>query len=304
VSPVNVVGVKPNAGPNGEDAVEQRSGSVMLPAATEAYTYDADGNLLTDGLWQYTWNAENRLTSVTSVSAVPDDAKRKLEFEYDHAGRRIQKKVYDWNPLTTQYKLETTIRFVYDGWNLVAQVEDLVAPKSYVHVGDLQMIHVGSETHIVGHDGNENVTGLTKVSSGTREAEYDYDPFGNPVSEQGTAAAISDFRFSEKQRDGETGLVYYGYRYYSPQTGRFINRDPSEEEGGLGLYGFLDNDPIGSVDFLGLWKRDNWEGGWSQYAGLVQAEECDTLRGLARQMTGYPSDRSVACRSPVKPPRV
>jgi hypothetical protein len=43
----------------------------------------------------------------------------------------------------------------------------------------------------------------------------------------------------------------YGYRYYHPQTGRWINRDPIEEEGGLNLYGFVGNDGVNQWDILG-----------------------------------------------------
>ncbi|MEX2382235.1 MAG: RHS repeat-associated core domain-containing protein, partial [Opitutales bacterium] len=52
--------------------------------------------------------------------------------------------------------------------------------------------------------------------------------------------------------DTEAGLYYYGYRYYSPSMGRWINRDPIEERGGLNLYGFVGNDPANYWDFLGL----------------------------------------------------
>jgi len=45
---------------------------------------------------------------------------------------------------------------------------------------------------------------------------------------------------------------YYGYRYYHPQTGRWINRDPIEEEGGLNLYGFVGNDGVNKIDLLGM----------------------------------------------------
>jgi RHS repeat-associated protein len=47
---------------------------------------------------------------------------------------------------------------------------------------------------------------------------------------------------------------YYGYRYYHPQTGRWINKDPIEESGGLNLYGFVGNDPINSIDVMGQRK--------------------------------------------------
>lgn len=50
----------------------------------------------------------------------------------------------------------------------------------------------------------------------------------------------------------DTGLVYYGRRYYSPGQGRFLGRDPSEESGGLNLYGFCRNNSINLWDYLGL----------------------------------------------------
>ena len=50
----------------------------------------------------------------------------------------------------------------------------------------------------------------------------------------------------------ETGLIYYGHRYYDPRQGRFINRDPIEEEGGINLYRFVGNSPVNGMDFLGL----------------------------------------------------
>ena len=47
-------------------------------------------------------------------------------------------------------------------------------------------------------------------------------------------------------------IQYYGYRYYDPETGRWLNRDPIEERGGVNLYGFMGNDGVGGVDVLGL----------------------------------------------------
>jgi RHS repeat-associated protein len=60
------------------------------------------------------------------------------------------------------------------------------------------------------------------------------------------------FRFSTKQFDAETGFYYYGYRFYSPELGRWLSRDPVEEQGGLNLYGFVGNDPVDRWDMLGL----------------------------------------------------
>jgi uncharacterized protein RhaS with RHS repeats len=48
------------------------------------------------------------------------------------------------------------------------------------------------------------------------------------------------------------GVTYYGYRYYNPELGRWLSRDPIRERGGLNLYGFADNHPVGRLDYLGL----------------------------------------------------
>jgi RHS repeat-associated protein len=77
-------------------------------------------------------------------------------------------------------------------------------------------------------------------------------PFGPIAKESGSLRADNKFRFSTKYQDDETGLVYYGYRYYSPQLGRWINRDPIEESGGNNLYGFVRNDPVNGWDIQGL----------------------------------------------------
>jgi len=68
----------------------------------------------------------------------------------------------------------------------------------------------------------------------------------------GSQAAQNPSRFSTKFTDEESGLVYYGYRYYSPGMGRWLSRDPIAENGGLNLYGFVYNDTVNMADVLGL----------------------------------------------------
>jgi RHS repeat-associated protein len=60
------------------------------------------------------------------------------------------------------------------------------------------------------------------------------------------------FRFSTKYLDQETGLYYYGYRYYDPVTGRWLSRDPIGEWGGMNLHAFVNNDAINSWDICGM----------------------------------------------------
>ena len=103
-------------------------------------------------------------------------------------------------------------------------------------------------SHFCAYDGNGNVTALVKASDGTLAAQYAYGPFGELLRATGPMAKANPFRFSTKYQDDETDLLYYGYRYYDPDTGRWPNRDPLEEQGGVNLYGFVYNNSISAID--------------------------------------------------------
>ncbi len=248
------------------------AGSIFAPAATENYSHDNDGNLLSDGRWTYTWDAENRLVSMVANSNVPDAAKRKLEFSYDGTGRRATKKVYNYSGGT--YQLSTTSRFLYAlapsgegaGWDLLAEINSgTTLVRSYTWgldlsgevegaggIGGLLWLteHPSGATHFAAYDGNGNVLGLIK-SDLSISARYEYGPFGEPIRSTGPLAAINPFRWSTKFADQETDLLYYGYRYYNPATGRWISRDPLGEEGGINLYTFVANASTSLFDSLG-----------------------------------------------------
>jgi len=116
--------------------------------------------------------------------------------------------------------------------------------------GLLAAVH-GSAVYYPCFDANGNITQYVDSSSGTEVARYDYDAFGREFHSSVTMADDFVFRFSTKYTDNETGLVYYGYRFYNAELGRWINRDPIGEEGGLNLYGFVGNRTINRVDYLG-----------------------------------------------------
>jgi RHS repeat-associated protein len=67
-------------------------------------------------------------------------------------------------------------------------------------------------------------------------------------------AKANHFRFSTKYQEDETDLFYYGHRYYTATTGRWLSKDPTGEVGGQNLYGFVRNNPIWRYDRLGLWS--------------------------------------------------
>jgi RHS repeat-associated protein len=106
------------------------------------------------------------------------------------------------------------------------------------------------------YDFNGNVLAYADVATSTITHQMEYDPFGQELSLDTLlpgegAAEAPRFRFSTKYTDGETGLVYYGFRYYSPELGRWPSRDPIEERGGINLYGMVGNDAVNQVDVLG-----------------------------------------------------
>jgi RHS repeat-associated protein len=76
-------------------------------------------------------------------------------------------------------------------------------------------------------------------------------PFGEVINSD-PGSVSNPFRFSTKYQDTETGLLYYGYRYYAPSTGRWLSRDPMGERGGANLYVHNLNDAVNGVDAVGM----------------------------------------------------
>ena len=215
--------------------------------------YDSDGNMTNYNGWAYQWNGENRLR-------VASDASTSVTNKYDYMGRRISKSVDG---------VET--EFLYDGWNLVQETTGTNVTQ-YVWgldlsqslqgaggVGGLLCVIENGEEYYPAYDANGNITEYID-STGTVVAHYEYSAFGKITAQSGTKADDFKFRFSTKYYDTETGLLYYGMRFYVPELGRWINRDPIGERGGMNLYAFVGNESLntfdvnGQYDALKLWK--------------------------------------------------
>lgn len=268
---LTITGVKNLAGPDGEDAVEVSTKAPHLARNPELFVHDADGNLVDDARWHYTWDGENRLIEVETspLAAAVGVPKQKLEFAYDAQGRRFQKKMSYWNSSTSAYALNTTKRFVYDGWNLLADLNGQAANAvlcTYTWGLDLSGSFQGAggvggllfstlagdpASYAYAYDGNGNVSSLTEMETGAQAARYDYNAFGETVLIEGFTSAANPFRFSTKYTDEETEHLYYGHRFFGPAGGYWLSRDPIEEIGSLNIYLFVLNDSVNAFDRLG-----------------------------------------------------
>ena len=128
--------------------------------------------------------------------------------------------------------------------------------------------HLGNVRHYFRISLNSPNASTGASMSGTPSASLEYDAFGREVRVGGTTVPTTNtppgltagtsyadalpFHFSTKFTDPESGLNYYGYRYYDARDGRWLGRDPMEEAGGKNLYGMVRNNPIGNLDILGL----------------------------------------------------
>ncbi len=78
-------------------------------------------------------------------------------------------------------------------------------------------------------------------------------PFGEVIRATGPMAKANPFRFSTKYQDDDTDLLYYGVRYYTASSGRWLSRDPAEAS--PNEYVAVANDPLSGTDYLGLWDE-------------------------------------------------
>lgn len=257
----------------------QQTGKRYLAAAIVNPSYDLDGNLIQDARWLYTWNGENRLIAIQPHAAalLAGTPRQKLEFAYDSQGRRYRKTVFTWNPDSELWTESARFLYIYNQWNLIAefkstQTAPTILHKSYLWGNDISGSQQGaggiagllavtdstSSTSYPYYDGNGNIMGYFNPDTGDRVAEYEYGPFGELIKKVGSQKDDFNFRFSSKYQDNETELIYYGFRYYDPVTGRWPNRDPIEESGGLNLYGFVGNDGVNYIDPYGFIEWEDW----------------------------------------------
>ncbi len=192
------------------------------------YTYDMQGNMLSDGDRQYSYDVRNRLAEVRTA----DGSWQKnhydgegLRAELEENGRLVRF-IYDGDKAVLEGTDENTIRHIR-GYELVSS--DSEAAKTYYHYASDEL---GSITHVTDEDGNV----LNR---------YEYDAFGNFTLKEETVE--NRFGFAGEQYDPAANLYYLRARFYNPVIGRFIQEDTYYGDG-LNLYTYCHNNPVGYVD--------------------------------------------------------
>jgi RHS repeat-associated protein len=268
----------------------------LTNAYSSTYGYDANGNVTsgTNGHMSFVYDDENRLIQwfwYGAVSGSCSNGAVRTDFSYDGLGRLRRRVEYSATnsapppgipgalpPSSPDcfWSLGPEVRYIYDGNRAIQErdgnnnleVSYTLGPDlsgTLEGAGGIGGLLARSDQYSSGNptrhnyyhaDGGGNITYMVNSSQGLA-ASYRYDPFGNTVSSSGTLAPFNLYRFSSKEVHANSGMYHYLYRFYDPKLQRWLNRDPLGEEGGINLYGFVANDPVGYIDPYGEWWLDD-----------------------------------------------
>ncbi len=218
-------------------------------------TNDDAGNMVDDGEGRtFEWDAANRLRAINYGGD-------RSEFTYDGLNRRV--KIVE----KTGSTVTSTKQFVWVG-NRIVQERDASnnVTRTYFAEGEAHgNSQVGYTNYYYTRDHLGSVREVTSGSSAL-QIRYDYDPYGGRTRIYGPSDV--DFGYTGHYHHAPSGLNLTLYRAYNPVFGRWLSRDPIGEEGGVNLYGYVENDPVDNTDSLGL-ETDTIEvtksdGSWDQ----------------------------------------
>jgi RHS repeat-associated protein len=158
-----------------------------------------------------------------------------VNFVYDPFGRRVKKS-----------SSSSTSVYVYDGADQLQEVDSTgttVVARYTMGTGIDQPLAEarGATTSFYQADGLGSVTSLTDGTASIAST-YTYDSFGNQTASTGTV--VNPFRYTARELDSETGLMYYRARYYDQSNGRFASEDPLYLREGVNFYPYVKNNPV------------------------------------------------------------
>lgn len=219
----------------GDKLIDVKQGTTTL----RSYTYDADGRRLTktvgSAVTTYAWNEDSRLTGIDLPTGSDPS------YTYNGAGTRAGRTAGS-----------TTNTFKRSGAGATASV---LSDSEATYVPGLSERRGTTTTY--SHSGLKNATAQSQGTTSLTSTRL-YDAFGAPTDLSGTFAGPFGYggAFGYQATDG--GLQLLGHRYYDPDDGRFISRDPIKA--GHNWYAYCRNNPIGKADPTGLIEWD-----WNQY---------------------------------------
>ena len=231
--------------------------------------YDAAGNQTlvqtATGIWKVEYNAQNRAVRFESA-----DGNTIITCAYDFMGRRFEKKV------TTAGETTLHQRYLYRGYLQIACL-DLTRDEQpalwYITWDPTQptatrplALQKDGTWYTYGWDLTKNITEVY-TTAGQLDTDYVYTPYGTPRP----AGTISQpIQWSSEYHDEDLALVYYNYRYYNPQDGRWTRRDPSDKGVIAAAYIYCLNSPISHLDVLGGDLLDDIQGVYATIATLLE----------------------------------
>ncbi len=195
----------------------------VVNALTNAgFAYDADGNLLSDGARNYSWDAENRLVAIT-YKGHPG---QKTGFAYDGLDRRT--KIIE----TPSSGKTATYDYLWCGARVCQQRAGAAAvARLYYSEGEVvPAVKPANDTlFYYGPDQLGSARDVSEISPlvSALGQPYDYDPYGNPIA--APTGKTVDFRYAGMLYHANSGLYLTQYRAYDPRTARWLSRDPLGE---------------------------------------------------------------------------
>ncbi|WP_305792550.1 RHS repeat domain-containing protein [Anoxybacillus sp. CHMUD] len=266
--------VKTKDGQSATTTADYNAANQLVRFGDETITYDANGNRLEDGQYQYEWNAADQLVSITRKGESTPFA----TYQYDEDGRRIQKTV---NGVVTNYHYQG------DSLNVLYETDASGSVvRSYVYSADGQRLAMkqGGVTYFYHYNAHGDVIALTDAQ-GNIVARYQYDAWGNILSQSGALADENPYRYAGYQYDQETGLYYLIARYYRPEQGVFLSLDPDPGDADDILtqngYTYANNNPVMLVDPDGHWVWLAINAGFAVYDGYKAYKSGKGWKGVA-----------------------